>query len=215
MNENLESEMKEFGEEITEDLRDTRKDEAIRRHGASLAFKPQRKILILGAVGIVLLLIIVIALFSGGGNGLSTGDLTSIQASLNQLEKRLTRLEGVEGRIASLEKQEKEMQRSMVEAEKSERSLTLRLDKLSQKADQLEKRMASAPAKTEAPYPIQRMPFPLAEGRYHEVRPGDNLSRIAQKYGTSVEELCRLNNMSPNQVIYPGQKLLVAPKGNQ
>jgi LysM repeat protein len=97
----------------------------------------------------------------------------------------------------------------------SERSLTLRLDKLSQKADQLEKRMASAPGKTEAPYPIQRIPFPLAEGRYHEVRPGDILSRIAQKYGTSVEELCRLNNMSPNQVIYPGQKLLVAPKGNQ
>ena len=175
----------------------TRKDESIRGRIASLDFKAQRKILILGGVGIVVLLIIVIALFSGGGNGLSTGDLTSIQASLNQLEKRLTRLEGVEGRIASLEKQEKEM------------------DKLSQKADQLEKRMASAPAKIEAPYPIQRMPLPPATERYHEVRPGDILSRIAQKYGTSVEELCRLNNMSPNQVIYPGQKLLVAPEGSQ
>ena len=213
MNENLDNEMKEFGEEITEDLRDTREDEAIRRHGTSLAFKPQRKILILGAVGIVVLLIIVIALFSGGE--LSTGDLTSIQASLNQLEKRLTRLEGVEGRIASLERQEKEMQRSMVEAEKSERSLTLRLDKLSQKADQLEKRMASAPAKTEAPYPIQRMPLPQATERYHEVRSGDILSRIAQQYGTSVEELCHLNHITPTQVIYPGQKLLVTPEGSQ
>jgi len=215
MNENPEKEMKEFMGEIDDASGHTRRDENIRSRIPSLAFKPQRKTLILGGVGIVLLLIIVIALFSGGGNGLSTGDLTSIQASLNQLEKRLTRFEGVEDKIVFLERQEKEMQRSMVEAEKSERSLTLRLDKLSQKVDQLEKRVAWAPAKTEAPYPIQRMPFPPATERYHEVRPGDILSRIAQKYGTSVEELCRLNNMSPNQVIYPGQKLLVAPKGNQ
>jgi len=215
MSENLDKEMKEFREEIADGLRDTPKDEATRRHGTSLAFKPQRKILILGGVGIVLLLIIVIALFSGGGNELFTGDLTSIQVRVDLLEKRLTRLEGVELRIASLEKQEKEMEQSVIETEKSGRSLTLGLDKLSQKFDRLEKTMASVPAKSEAPYPIQRMPFPLAEGRYHEVRPGDNLSRIAQKYGTSVEELCRLNNMSPNQVIYPGQKLLVAPKGNQ
>jgi len=215
MNENLDNEMKEFGEEIAEDLRDTRKDEAIRRHGASLAFKAHKKTLILGAVGIVVLLIIVIALFSGGGNGLSTGDLTSIQASLNQLEKRLTRLEGVEGRIASLEKQEKEMQRSMVEAEKSERSLTLRLDKLSQKVDQLEKTMTPVPAKTETPLIMQRQPFSLDKGQYHEVRSGDTLHWIAQQYGTSVEELCHLNHITPNQVIYPGQRLLVTPEGTQ
>jgi len=215
MSENLDNEMKDFGEEIADDLRDTRKDEAIRRLGASLSFKPQRKILILGGAGIVLLLIILIALFSGGGNELSTGDLTSIQVRVDLLEKRLTRLEGVELRIASLEKQEKEMEQSVVEAEKSGRSLTLGLDKLSQKFDRLEKTMASVPAKSEAPYPIQRMPFPLATGRYHEVRSGDTLFRIAQQYGTSLEELCRLNNISPNQVIYPGQRILVTPESNQ
>ena len=65
MNENPDNEMKELREEIAQDLKDTRNDAAIRRHGASVAFKPQRKTLIFGAVGIVVLFIVVIALFSG------------------------------------------------------------------------------------------------------------------------------------------------------
>jgi LysM repeat protein len=193
----------------------TRKDESIRGRIASLDFKAQRKTLILGGVGIVVLLIIVIALFSGCGSELSTEDLASIQARFGQLEKRLTRLEGMEDKIVFLERQEKEMQRSMVEAEKSERSLTQRLDKLSQKVDQLEKTMTPVPVKSEAPLTIQKIPLPQATERYHEVRSGDTLYWIAQQYGTSVEELCHLNHITPNQVIYPGQKLLVAPEGSQ
>lgn len=49
--------------------------------------------------------------------------------------------------------------------------------------------------------------------RYHEVRRGETLSRIAQKYGITVEELCRVNRITPKTVIRPGQKLLVPPRG--
>ncbi len=48
---------------------------------------------------------------------------------------------------------------------------------------------------------------------YHEVRRGETLSRIAQKYGISVEKLCRLNKITPKTVIRPGQRLLVSPAG--
>ena len=165
--------------------------------------------------GILVILIIVIALFSGFGNGLSTEDLASIQARLNQLEERMKRLEGMEDKIVFVERQEKGLQQYIAETDRSGRSLAKRLDKLTQKLDQLEKTMASLPAKTETPLIMQRQPFSLDKGQYHEVRSGDALYRIAQQYGTSVDELCRLNNMSPNQVIYPGQKLLVAAEGNQ
>ena len=83
----------------------TRKDESIRGRIASVDFKAQRKTLILGGVGIVVLLIIVIALFSGFGNGLSTEDLASIHARFNQLEERMKRLEGMEDKIVFLERQ--------------------------------------------------------------------------------------------------------------
>ena len=214
MNENLDNEMKEFEEQIADDLGYTRKDENTRRRKSILNFKPQRKTLLLGGAGI-LILIVLIALFSGGDNKLSTEDLTSIQVKLDQLENRLTHLEGMEARIASLERQEKGWEQSVAEVDRSGKSLTQRLDKLAQKVDQLETRVASAPAKTEAPDPIQRRPFPPDKGRYHEVRSGETLYWISRQYDISVDELCRLNNLTPKQAIHPGQKLLVAPESNQ
>lgn len=208
MNENLDNEMKELRAKVADDAGYTRKDENHRRPKASFAFKPQRKTLIGGAS--ILLLIILIALFSGRGDELSPQD-----PRLEQLEQRMTRLEGIYDKIIFLEKQGEELQDSVAEAGKSARFLALRLDKLSQNVDRMEKGVASLPAKTKAPLTIQRRTFTLAKGRYHEVRPGDSLYRIAQQYGTSVDELCRLNNMSPNQVIHPGQRLLVAPDSNQ
>lgn len=48
-----------------------------------------------------------------------------------------------------------------------------------------------------------------AEGRYHTVSSGDTLSGIAEQYGLTVSELCRLNQITPNSVIRVGQMLLI------
>ena len=45
--------------------------------------------------------------------------------------------------------------------------------------------------------------------QYHKVVRGDTLYSISKKYGLSVEEICRLNNLKQNQSIQPGQKLMV------
>jgi len=52
--------------------------------------------------------------------------------------------------------------------------------------------------------------FRTKKDRYHEVRQGDSLFKIAQKNGITVEELCFLNKITAKTVIRPGQKLLVA-----
>ena len=44
---------------------------------------------------------------------------------------------------------------------------------------------------------------------YHIVKSGDNLSRIAKRYGTSVNKLCYLNGINQNSIIRIGQKLRV------
>ena len=43
--------------------------------------------------------------------------------------------------------------------------------------------------------------------RVHRVKPGETLSRIASKYGTTVDKLCRLNGISRKTVLRPGQIL--------
>ena len=46
---------------------------------------------------------------------------------------------------------------------------------------------------------------------YHVVRPGENLFRIGLKYNITLDGMCRLNNLTSNQPIQPGQRLLVSP----
>ncbi|GIV25964.1 MAG: hypothetical protein KatS3mg026_1656 [Bacteroidia bacterium] len=45
--------------------------------------------------------------------------------------------------------------------------------------------------------------------RYHTVRTGESLWSIAQRYGISVEALCRANGLTPRSAIHPGQRLRV------
>lgn len=44
----------------------------------------------------------------------------------------------------------------------------------------------------------------------YKVRSGDNLTKIADRFGLSVDELVALNRISPSTIIYPGQILRVA-----
>ena len=43
--------------------------------------------------------------------------------------------------------------------------------------------------------------------QYYKVRKGDSLSRIAQKTGTSIDTLCKLNKISRRTTLHPGQVL--------
>ena len=46
----------------------------------------------------------------------------------------------------------------------------------------------------------------IACGR-HVVKSGETLSSIARKRGTSIDRLCRLNNIKRNTILRPGQIL--------
>lgn len=48
-----------------------------------------------------------------------------------------------------------------------------------------------------------------SSAEYYTVQKGDNLSKIASKYGTTVNQLVSWNNISNPNLIYPGQKLRV------
>ncbi len=52
-----------------------------------------------------------------------------------------------------------------------------------------------------------------ATGGVHVVRPGENLSGIAARYGTTVAALARANNLSNPNHIYVGQRLVVSGAG--
>lgn len=50
---------------------------------------------------------------------------------------------------------------------------------------------------------------------YHEVQYGQTLWSVAIQYGTTIEQIRRLNNLPLTPVIYPGQKLLIQKNATQ
>ena len=47
----------------------------------------------------------------------------------------------------------------------------------------------------------------LSTHRFHRVRPGDTLGKIAQMYGTTVEKLCKLNKITRTSILRIGQNI--------
>ena len=107
-------------------------------------------------------IVLIVLIFGGGPKG-SSKDLDQIKVKLEQLEERLTRLEG-QSANPPLRRTKK------VEPESKQTG---------------------------------------GEGRFHTVRTGDTLSGISERYGMTVEELCRRNGIERTAVIRVGQKLLV------
>jgi LysM repeat protein len=185
-------------------------DKTLRRRRPSSAFKPpDRSPLILGLS--VLILIAVLGLFFRGGNQVSPENLNAISAQLDRLQERLTQLQGPEQEAAHLESQVKGLHQSLSELEKTSRSVEERIGELSQNIERLQQKIAAPPALTTLPRAAPKMPAHRAKARYHEVRRGDTLYRIAKRYGMSVDDLKRLNHFTKDQVIQPGQKILITP----
>ena len=118
MDEEFDIEMDEFRESRGEKFRRTRGNKNIHRSRSPADFQIERRYLVFGAIG-VLVLIVVFILFSGGDNGVSIEDFNTIRAKLDELENRLTELEGTDRKMTRLENQVKKLDQSVSQLNRS------------------------------------------------------------------------------------------------
>jgi hypothetical protein len=215
MNENRDKEMNNFMDEIADALGKTPKNNPIRHTRKPSHSKSIRKAVILVGIA-VCIVIIVIAFFSRDNDErFASNQSTAIQSRLDQLERRITKLESMQERLSYLEQREKSLSKDIAHYDRVGEPLIDRVNVLIKRVERLEKTSITVTANTGTPLTSQRGAFPLSEGGYHVVKTGDTLYWIAQHYGTTVKKLCRLNKISSDHVIHPGQKLLVTPDGTQ
>jgi LysM repeat protein len=207
-------EMQEMMEELAEDLgRNRENDENLAGSGISSGFMLQDRTLFIGVVS-VLILIVFFIVFFGIRNKASQKDLNAINVKLEQIEKRLTSLHSAVEKTAHLENQIKGLQKSVSTLERSRNAIKGEQDKLARSIEQLQKTRIPAAGKTKPPQTVQKRSDSQTKKLYHQVRKGETLFQIAKKYGTSLNELRRLNNITGSKV-YPGQKILIPSKGQQ
>ncbi len=59
------------------------------------------------------------------------------------------------------------------------------------------------------PTPIVKPKVPVEQKKYHQVKSGENLTKIAAKYHTTVSELCKLNGIKSTEILKVGKSLRI------
>jgi LysM repeat protein len=143
--------------------------------------------LLIGAV-ILGLFVLVALLFPRSSNIDSGSKMRSLERRIKQLEERLYRLDWIEAELEQIKEKNKQFNTFI------DTFRTLETPSKSSTAQTAEKQTKAV---------------------YHEVLAGETLYGISRRHGITVDDLRRLNKLEPEATIYPEQRLLIRPAGNQ
>lgn len=188
--------------------------------GLSNSYMP---FILIGA-GIITVIIFMIILLPGNEASVNLPDL---QVRLTSLEDRIMSLENQlddrRGRIESMQESVRTLSERFERLEEIPsgiQEIQQKLEHLDQRQGNLEQKVAEA--KTQEPATPSAAAVPQkaqsktpavskkSQTRHHLVTQGDTLYSIARQYNVSVDRVRQMNNLSPDAVIRPGQKLVVA-----
>jgi len=202
MNQNSATESDQIALDLTEDMLEAPgSDEDLKPRRGRDGSKSSHLPIIVVSAGVFILAFLIVVWVNSNKKGTDI-ELNTLKLKINMLE----------GRLSHLEKEVPDLQASVEKGREPQSFLTQRLDALSQQVNQLENQVSSAAAGVKVSDSAQPSTLTRDKRRYHEVKPGETLYRIARTYGFSVDELCRLNDISPDDVgdIQPGRRLLVS-----
>lgn len=161
---------------------------------------------------LILTLILSMSLFIGCG-GKEDKELMAVQERLLQMEKRLQELERWQKEFTRLDDQTSRLQQTILDLEQTMDAIREEQAVFKNQIAMIKKneaRSTQSPKKVK-PAPKAKTPSTDTTKRFHTVKEGETLYRIAISNDMSVDELKRLNKLR-NNVIKPGQKLIVSPK---
>jgi len=129
----------------------------------------------------------------------SSSGIEELQKRVTLLEERMTQAGGQSKNVSVMPEKIEGLRKEFAEKTKQLESDLARL----------RQDMESASTKA-VPAPRPSVAQPPRVLKYHTVLQGETLFGISKKYGTTIDELRRLNNLKSNQTIGVGQKLIVS-----
>ncbi len=177
-------------------------------------------ILLVGAI-VALVAALLMLIFNGNGDAANTQRIAALQDQLQQYEERLQKYEAIDEKVTRIWEQAKSFEKFKDRFDRSEASMSLRMDHLTMSLEALQKQLTEAQTQSAKTAPVVEktpaveVPKSAPVIKYHQVEPGDTLYSISKKYALKVEELLAMNRMEPGSVIVPGQQLIVRSAGAQ
>lgn len=188
-------------EEMAEDRGRTMNRANAQKRGARASSRGgSARTLLFGGIAAVVLLAAFFLLMGNGDRREGDEAWQDLAERLERIELRLDRLEETAKQVPAVIGRMEGLGKSMSRLESDQRTLLDRMDRLSRRLEDLAK---APPEATPSTAPVS------GKAATHTVERGETLFSIAKRYGLSVEELCRLNGIQSNDVIQPGQRLVV------
>jgi cell division protein FtsB len=170
--------------------------------------------------GFVLLLVLIFSNITGPDD---LARIDQLEQKIEQLEQRLEKVDGVDEKVTRIWEQAKSFEKFKTRFDRSEASMSLRMDHLAMSLDALQKKTDLTLNKVEtlkkAPVPPAAPTSPpavkkAAAKKTHTVAAGETLFSISRRYNLSVDELRSINKLTDGAVIHVGQTLTVSPPSN-
>lgn len=169
--------------------------------------------------GVVLL---VVLLFSNINESADLTRIKEMEQTIEKLEQRLGKYEDIDEKVTRIWEQAKAFEKFKTRFDRSEASMSLRMDHLAMSLDALQKKTDETFAKVDAleKKPAKKVtaakPAPAEKktAEIHTVVAGDTLFSISQRYSLPVDKLRALNKLPEGAVIHVGQKLKVGAPAN-
>ena len=165
--------------------------------------------------GVVLLLLL---LFSNINESADVARIKELEQSIDRLEQRLEKYEGMDEKVTRIWEQAKSFEKFKTRFDRSEASMSLRMDHLAMSLDSLQKKtddtlkkvaaLEQTPAAAVAPASVPDAKSAKIAAT-HTVVAGDTLFSISRRYNISVEKLKSINQLNEGAVIHVGQTLVV------
>jgi hypothetical protein len=159
---------------------------------------------------VVIFLVVLYVFLPIGNSSQDKTHMNAFDARLDQLEKRMLKLESVGERVLNLEKNLKNYGTLEKRLDRLEGSIAKRMDQVDKELLVLRKELETKPTAQSTPPPTkQQSQTSTDQASHHIVKKGDTLYSISRKYGLTVPQLRKKNGLEKNSVIFVGQKLIV------
>ena len=175
--------------------------------------------------GVVLLL-----LFSNINESADLAHIKELEQKIVRLEQRLVKYDGMDEKVTHIWEQAKAFEQFKTRFDRSEASMSLRMDHLAMSLDALQKKTDKTLQKVDnlekTPVPpvkkaaVKKAPVKkatvkkAAATKTHTVVAGDTLFSISRRYKMSMEKLISINKLAEGAVLDVGQTLTVSSPGD-
>jgi LysM repeat protein len=189
--------------------KEIQEDEAHSILNGKKQWRQPRLTLAFAGVGLVVVVMIFVWFLEKPRSSSAAKRINLLESKFEQLEKTVAKINAIDEKLTTLEKQSQKFMLAVDRLDRFETTISLRMEQADKKLAALQKVPEAGGSKPDDVPQAPAVSRNDAGATYHTVSSGDTLYSISRRYGLTVEELRKSNQLREGATIYAGQKLII------